>query len=442
MDIFEAVDIAIRRQKETDHGLNKKSCLSIFGVSKQGYDAWQKRKANEVHKEYERQQELLQYMEKFRSIVKDLGYVPGKRTFRVLMFRKFDCVISVKKCAKIMKKMNLVANRRKKDAYKGQATHNHRCTAPENLVKQDFYIGPRRVVLTDITYLYYGKYRSTIYLCAFRDPFTREILGAAVGTRMTTELVKKAYNRMMEKHGDELKKSISVYVHSDQGSQYLSTTFKELLSNDKFIQSVSRRGNSQDNAPMESFFGLMKCNILDLVALCPDAKTATRLIEGYIYDYNNKHYQYSIAGLTPSEYYTYLSTGVYPCDSYYGVKATELLSIVDLANARLEAARVKAERARKRNQEKREAAEHLVNEPEAVIAEDQKKLNRLKLKFQKGKEVLDEKIAFIDQIIEKTKNALKFLLSASKDVLDDLRNPHNWKKYKELDYIFDMNEMF
>ena len=381
-------------------------------------------------------------MDKFREIIKELGYVPGKRTFRTFMFRKFKVVISVKRCAKIMKKMHLVAHKKKRDAYKGQATHNHRCTAPENLVKQDFNIGPRKVILTDITYLYYGIYRTPIYLCIFKDAFTRECLGAAVGTRMTTDLVRKAYNRMMEKHGHELKKSTSVYIHSDQGSQYLSTSFKELLNDDKFIQSVSRRGNSQDNAPMESFFGLMKCNILDLVALCPDAETAIKLIEGYIDDYNNKHYLHSLAGLTPSEYYTYITTGIYPCDSYYGVKATELLSVEDLANARLEAARIKAKKEKERNRKKREAAERLVKEPEIIIAEDQKKLSHLKSKCQKAKEKLDDQITFIDKIIKKTKVALEFLLTAPKKVLDELKNPQNWQKYKELDYISDMDGMF
>ena len=146
-------------------------------------------------------------MERFRKIIKNLGFVPGKRTFRTHMFREYGFNISVKRCARIMKMMNLVASRPKKDAYKGQATHDHRCAAPENKVKQDFYIGPRKVVLTDITYFYYGRNRSPIYHCAFRDAYTREILGRATGTRMTTEPVKEAYDGMMKKHGKELKKA-------------------------------------------------------------------------------------------------------------------------------------------------------------------------------------------------------------------------------------------
>ena len=107
---------------------------------------------------------------------------------------------------------------------------------------------------------------------------------------MTAELVKTAYDAMMEKHRTELHRAECV-IHSDQGSQYLSTTFQKLLSDDDFIQSVSGRGNSQDNAPMESFFGRMKCELLDLVALCPDADSVAKMINGYMAAYNNQHYQ-------------------------------------------------------------------------------------------------------------------------------------------------------
>lgn len=381
-------------------------------------------------------------MDKFRAIVKSLGFVPGKRTFRSYMFRKYGVKISIKRCSGIMRMMNLVANRPKKDAYKGQATHDHRCAAPDNKVKQDFYIGPRRVVLTDITYLYYGRNRSVIYLCTFKDAFTREILGCAVNTNMTTGLVKKAYNRMMEDHGKELKKTTSCYIHSDQGSQYLSTTFKEILSDDGFIQSVSRRGNSQDNAPMESFFGQMKCRILDLVALCPDAFTAIRLIEGYLDAYNTRIYQHSLAGLTPSEYYTYVTTGIYPCDNYYGVKASDLMPVNELVAARLETAAAKAKKVREQNRAKREEAEKLVSAPTLIISRDQDTLRRQKSKWEKSRKVADTQISYIDTIIEKTRVALKFIITASKSILDELRYPQNWQKYEQLDYIYEMRSLF
>ena len=258
---------------------------------------------------------------------------------------------------------------------------------------------------------------------------------------MTTDLVKEAYDEMMEKHRKELKKS-ECYIHSDQGSQYLSTTIKKILSDDSFIQSVSRRGNSQDNAPMESFFGQMKCRIIDLVALCPDAETAIRMIKGYIHDYNTKIYQHSPAGLTPEEYYIYVTQGIYPCDSYFGVKATEMMPIGDLVAARLEEARKKEEKVRERNRKRREAAEEFVSSPSLIVSRDQARLQREKSKWKKSKDLAEKQIAHIDAIIAKTVVALKFLVSATKEILEELKYPQNWKKYKELDYVFEMNELF
>ena len=435
-------DAEIRRQKEGEHGLSTRECLKIFGVSKSGYYTWKKRLEEKAEREDERKKELRQVMGRFREIIKKLGSVPGKRTFRTYMFRDYGFNISVKRCARVMGMMNLAANRPKKDAYKGQAAHDHRCSAPDNKVRQDFYIGPRQVVLTDITYFYYGRNRSPIYHCAFRDAYTREILGRATGTRMTTALVKEAYDGMMEKHGKELKKSACCYIHSDQGSQYLSTTFREILSDDGFIQSASRRGNSQDNAPIESFFGRMKARVIDLVALCPDADTAVRLINGYVDDYNTKIYQHSLAGLTPSEYYVYVTQGIYPCDSYFGVEATELMPVGDLVAVRLEEARKKAEKVRERNRERREAAEQFVESPSLVVSRDQERLKREKSKWKKSMDMASAQLERIDAILEKTKNALIFLLSASKKILEELKYPQNWKKYKQLDYVFEMNELF
>lgn len=435
-------DNVIRRQKASAHPLPVEGCLKMFGVSKSGYYAWKHRREADAKEKEERKKELDKIMGAFREVCHKLGYIPGKRTFRTYMFRDYGMNVSVKRCAKVMRMMNLVANRPKKDAYKGQATHDHRCDSPENKVKQEFYIGPRKVVLTDITYFYYGKNRSPLYLCAFYDAFTKEVLGKAAGTKMDTGLVKKAYGRMKDKHGKQLKGQTDVYIHSDQGSQYLSATFKELLSDDGFIQSVSRRGNSQDNAPMESFFDRMKCKVIDLVALCPDAETAVRMIENYLDDYNDKHYQYSLAGLAPAEYYIYAATGIYPCESYYGVKASELMPAGDLVQARREAAAKKEEKVREARKAGNQEAEMLVTAPTLIVSRDQNRLYREKNKWRKSKELAEKQVAHIESIIEKTHTALHFLMTASKEILEELKYKDNWKKYKELDYIAEMKMMF
>ena len=233
-----------------------------------------------------------------------------------------------------------------------------------------------------------------------------------------------------------------MWIHSDQGSQYLSTTFQRLLSDDGFLQSVSDRGNSQDNAPMESFFGRLKCELLDLVALCPDASTVSRMISGYIDAYNHRHYQYALAGLTPSEYYTYVTTGIYPVDNYYGIKATELMPIQALIAARRRAAEEKAKKYREASAKKRAMAQGKKKDPEFVIARDQRILRREIAKWTRSKELALQQISHLREILELSQKARAYLMTASADLILQLYNGENWGAHPELAYIYKMRELF
>ena len=425
----------IEKQSKKENGYPKTKCFRIMGVSRSGYYNWlatyEDRDGTRKQKEIEENQ----FKEKIRLIIRKLGFIPGKRTFRTHLWRDYGLVVNVKKIRRLMTAMNLVANRPKKDAYKGQATHYHECASKQNLVNQDFKKGPRQVILTDITYLYYGNNRTCLYLCAFKDAYTSEILGYHVDKRMTVELVKNAYQKMMENHEKELKNQLKVYIHSDQGSQYLATDFQELLTNDGFIQSMSDRGNSQDNAPMESFFGRMKCEILDIIARCVSEEDVVRLIDGYMNTFNTQRYQYTLAGLTPSEYYQYCATGIYPLDNYFGVKADDLMTIEKLVESKLERLEEKKKKSRK-------LKEVISLEPSKIIARDQRKVRSELKKWKNQKTLVDNQIKKLQELFEKTKRAVKFYINATNEIQEELKNPQNWKKYIELDYVNDLAALY
>ena len=115
------VDSFIRRQADRADGLSIVQCLHIFGVSRSGYYSWVRRKKDIDSSCAAKKEQQEQLKEKFRKIVRKLGYVPGKRTFQTHLWREFNISISIKRCRKVMKEMNLVANRPRKDAYKNQA---------------------------------------------------------------------------------------------------------------------------------------------------------------------------------------------------------------------------------------------------------------------------------------------------------------------------------
>lgn len=304
---------------------------------------------------------------------------------------------------------------------------------------QDFFVGPRKVILTDITYLYYGSYRSTFYLCVFRDAYTRENLGWDAGANMDTNLVKTAYQAMIEKHGNELKDS-AVYIHSDQGSQYLSTTFRQLLEDDGFVQSVSARGNSQDNAPMESFFARLKTDIIDMVALCKTLDAALKLVDGYLKAYNGEHYQYELAGLTPEEFYSYATTGVYPLNSYFGVPASEMMAVGDLSKVRRKYA---DEEARKRREaEAFKWEQRRLIDPLKIIHRDQMLLSRMIGKWRDTELAAAKQVEHLKGIFDQAKKAMAYVANLTTEKQDELKDPLAWRKYEELSYVFAMNELF
>lgn len=452
------LDTFITHQGERGLSWSKEKCCHMFGVSRSGYNGWKKRRESRAKKREEKESEDERLKGMFREIVKKLCHVPGKRTFRTFLWRDYGICISVKKCRRIMNEMKLVANCPKKDAYKNRATHDHETKAPKNVVGQDFKVGPRQVILTDITYLYYGRDRSLFYLCAFKDAYTTEVLGGAVGRTMDVSLIKEAYDRMMHDHGSELHEP-GVVIHSDQGSQYLSTTFKQLLSDDGFIQSVSRRGNSQDNAPMESFFGRMKCAILDLVALCRTYESAKTLVENYLHSYNNEIYQYDLAGLTPAEYYIYVTTGIYPCEDYYGVKPSAMMTIGEYVKKRMEMAALKEKKRRRQARSKKERKEddgRMSCPPDIRVEKDLQVLRRL---IRQHEGIIDEASAWIEknqqdikrseeavlrlrETVRKAEKASLFLKGLAKEALLPLWYPENWEAYEQLDYRDEMDDLY
>lgn len=442
-----------------EKGLNykvKQACR-MFGVSRSGYYSWKQKREKLAEITAANELEEQELMKKFREIVKKLGYVPGKRTFRTFLWRDYNTRISVKKCRRIMNRMNLVANKPKKDAYKNRATHDHETTAPADQVKQDFKVAPRQVILTDITYLYFGLLRDLFYLCVFKDAYTTEVLGAAVSRSMDSSLVKEAYDRMMRKHGSELHEP-GVLIHHDQGSQYLSTTFRQILSDDGFVQSCSRRGNSQDNAPMESFFGSMKCRIMDLVALCTTYESAAKLVMNYLDAYNNEHYRYELAGLTPAEYYIYVTTGIYPCNDYYGVKPDEMMTISKLVEQRMEYAAAKEAKRRERRAARRAErddgeihgtaigrvagdrmlVEKLIGRYEGVKTEANAWIEKNKEEIRSAQETIDD----LKNILIHIEEAERFMRMLSAEELQALKRTENWAKYPQLDYRHEMTGLY
>lgn len=284
--------------------LNISMLCDIAGVSRSGYYRW-------VNAAEQREKQELKDRADFEIILKAYnhrGYSKGaKGIYMHLIHQEEPIVMNLKKIRRLMKKYNLICPIRKANPYRRMAKALKTSNVAENLVNREFTkYGPRKILLTDITYIpYNGKF---CYLSTILDAFTKQILAYVLSDSLEVDFVLETVNILIEKHGVDI--TTETIIHSDQGCHYTSCSFIQLLKDKKLRQSMSRKGNCWDNAPQESFFGHMKDEI-DL-SNCKTFEEVKKIIDDWIDYYNNERYQWNLAKLSPNEYYEYIKTGIYP----------------------------------------------------------------------------------------------------------------------------------
>lgn len=284
--------------------LNISMLCDIAGVSRSGYYRW-------VNAAEHREKQELKDRADFEIILKAYnhrGYSKGaKGIYMHLIHQEEPIVMNLKKIRRLMKKYNLICSIRKANPYRRMAKALKTSNVAENLVNREFTkYGPRKILLTDITYIpYNGKF---CYLSTILDAFTKQILSYVLSDSLEVDFVLETVNILIEKHGIDI--TTETIIHSDQGCHYTSCSFIQLLKDKKLRQSMSRKGNCWDNAPQESFFGHMKDEI-DL-SNCKTSEEVKKIINDWMDYYNNERYQWNLAKLSPNEYYEYIKTGIYP----------------------------------------------------------------------------------------------------------------------------------
>lgn len=290
--------------QEEGNLLNVSMLCDIAGVSRSGYYRWVN--AAEAREEKERRDKA-----DFELILKaynQRGYSKGARGIYMCMIHwNPPVVMNLKKIRRLMDKYGLMCPIRKANPYRRMAKALRTNNVADNLLERKFTeYGPRKVLLTDITYIpYNGKFA---YLSTILDAYTKQILSYVLSDSLEMDFVLETVNKLIKNHGIELSKE--TLIHSDQGCHYTSTSFIRIVSDKELRQSMSRKGNCWDNAPQESFFGHLKDEID--VGECTNYREVKRIIDDWMNYYNNERYQWHLAKLSPNEYYEYITTGNYP----------------------------------------------------------------------------------------------------------------------------------
>ncbi len=216
----------------------------VLQVSRSGYYKWINRTESKTLKR--RKIIKAAVYETFHEFKKRYG---APRLTRELNEMGIKC--SHNYVALLLRQMDLKARNGKKFRYSTNSSAMYNVS--ENLLKRKFSAdGPNQKWSTDITYIYAnGKW---LYLAIVMDLYSRAIVGWALDSQMTYDLITQALNMAIARR--DIQKGL--IVHSDRGVQYRSNDYIQTLLDNGCKISMSRRGDCWDNAVVESFFSRFK----------------------------------------------------------------------------------------------------------------------------------------------------------------------------------------
>lgn len=214
----------------------------------------------------------LEVKEQIESVLTDHPAYGHKRIALELKLNK-------KRIRRVMKKFNLKPYRRKRKQIVKKKDFGKPATKYSNLIEGLTIDRPNLVWVTDFTYIkYQGKF---IYLSTVIDQFTREVVGVNISRFHNRFLVVGAVLNALEKNQPPK------IIHSDQGSEYGSKDFTDLMESLNIQISMSHKASPWENGHQESFFGHLKNEAGDLNRF----ETIGELVEEIyrmIYYYNNR----------------------------------------------------------------------------------------------------------------------------------------------------------
>lgn len=212
-----------------------------------------------------------------------------------------DYQVNHKRVQRLMHEYNLSAKMYNKQTRKYDSSVGPQGRKAKNRFRRRFKTDrPCQKMTTDISEFRYGNATQDerVYLSPIKDLNDKTIVCFNIGDHPTTELVMKPLKELIRQR-PALKYRMT--IHSDQGVQYQASAWRHELKKNHIFQSMSRRGTCLDNAPIESFFHLMKTELY----YNRHFKTKAELVEAmkaWIYYYNYERIQHKLKGKTPIEY--------------------------------------------------------------------------------------------------------------------------------------------
>jgi len=276
------------------HGVEKMA--EVLGVSRSGYYAWVERPESERDRANE------DLAERIRQIQSEVKYRYGTPRVTAKLAREGKRV-GHNRVARIMRENGLQARPAKR--YRSTTKASESAPAAENVLARRFVVSTTNTVwVSDITYI--ATAEGWLYLAVVLDLCSRRVVGWAMSSRLSTDLVLRAFwMAVLTRRPPK-----GLVFHSDRGSQYTSRAFRGALERCEMVASMSRKGNCWDNAPSEAFFSTLKGELMDGKAFPSRQAAQAAIFECMEVFYNRQRLHSSLGYMTPVEIEEAVSGGV------------------------------------------------------------------------------------------------------------------------------------
>jgi transposase InsO family protein len=203
--------------------------------------------------------------------------------------------VGICRIKRIRRKLGICCKQKRK--FKATTDSKHELPVAENILGQQFTVtAPNKVWTSDITYVPTDE--GWLYVAAHKDLFSGNIVGYAMGERLTRNLISQSlFSAIAAKRPAQ-----GLIHHSDRGSQYCSHEYRTLMDRFGLKVSMSGKGNCYDNAPMESFWGTLKQELVHHRRYRTRLEAMRDIIEYIEIFYNRQRRQARLGFLSPMVY--------------------------------------------------------------------------------------------------------------------------------------------
>jgi transposase InsO family protein len=267
----------------------------VLQVTRGGYYAWRRRPES-----IRTQRNRALHKEIHLAHTASRGTYGSPRIYRQLVAQGH--AVGRHRIARLMRKSGLKARCRRRFRTTTQSNHAH--PIAKNLLERRFAVeSPDRAWVTDITYIWTQE--GWLYLAVILDLYSRRVIGWSMGARIDQELTLRALRMALANRGT----TGPLIHHSDRGSQYAATAYRDLLKVHGVACSMSRKGDCWDNAVAESFFATLKMELVYRTTFWT-REQARRAIFEYVEGFYNRVRRHSYLGFVSPEAFEQQSTSI------------------------------------------------------------------------------------------------------------------------------------